>query len=188
MNQLEMAKKAKNYMDKLAQGIDPISGETLPENDTLNQLPLARCFFYVSQVLGQVIENGGQVGVYNQDSLPDFILTPEQLRTFTCSSTPLTISQLTEAINQLPHAHPMKKLSPTMVTNWLLYRGYLEQQKDLRGKNQRVPTLSGKEIGLELLAQPEHPHGRSIVLYHATAQQFVIDHLPQMIYYHKKKK
>lgn len=45
MNQLEMAKKAKDYMDKLAQGIDPISGETLPENDTLNQLPLARCFF-----------------------------------------------------------------------------------------------------------------------------------------------
>ena len=62
MTELETVQRAKMYMDKLAQGIDPISGQELPEDSALNNVRLARCFFYVSGILEQVIQNGGQVG------------------------------------------------------------------------------------------------------------------------------
>ena len=61
MTDLEIMQRAKMYMDNLAQGIDPISGQEVPNDSVLNNVRLARCFFYVSGVLDQVIANGGRV-------------------------------------------------------------------------------------------------------------------------------
>ena len=77
MTELETMQRAKMYLDKLAQGIDPISNQEIPEDSVLNQVRLARCFFYVSDVLGRVIANGGTVGAHTRNV--DFSITPEQL-------------------------------------------------------------------------------------------------------------
>lgn len=61
MTELEIMQRAKMYMEKLAQGIDPISDQEIPEDSVLNNVRLARCFFYVSGVLDQVIAGGGRV-------------------------------------------------------------------------------------------------------------------------------
>lgn len=59
MTELEKIARAKMYMDKLANGIDPISDTLAPDRDIINQVRLSRCFFFVSDVLRQVLENGG---------------------------------------------------------------------------------------------------------------------------------
>lgn len=61
MTNLEVMKRAKTYMDKLANGINPLDDTTLSENDIVNNVRISRCLFYVSDVLRQVIENGGNV-------------------------------------------------------------------------------------------------------------------------------
>ena len=48
MTELETMQRAKMYLDKLAQGIGPISGQEIPNDSVLNNVRLARCFFYVS--------------------------------------------------------------------------------------------------------------------------------------------
>ena len=63
MTELETVQRAKMYMDQLSQGIDPISGRELPEDSALNQIRLARCFFYVSGILEQVIRKIGRAHV-----------------------------------------------------------------------------------------------------------------------------
>ena len=59
MTELELLERAKMYMDKLANGINPLDDTFIPENDIVNNVRLSRCFFYVSDVLRQVIEKGG---------------------------------------------------------------------------------------------------------------------------------
>ena len=44
MTELETMQRAKMYLDKLAQGIDPISGQEIPNDSVLNNVRLARCF------------------------------------------------------------------------------------------------------------------------------------------------
>lgn len=61
MTDLDIMRRAKMYMEKLAQGIDPISDQEIPEDSVLNNVRLARCFFYMSGILDQVIANGGKV-------------------------------------------------------------------------------------------------------------------------------
>ena len=61
MTELEKMEHAKQYLDQLADGIDPLTGRELPDDTVLNQVRLSRCFFYVSDVLRRVIENGGKI-------------------------------------------------------------------------------------------------------------------------------
>ena len=59
MTELETLERAKMYMEKLANGINPIDNSVIPDEDIVNNVRLSRCFFYVSDILRQVIENGG---------------------------------------------------------------------------------------------------------------------------------
>ena len=59
MTELEKIEYTKSFIDKLANGINPLDDNPIPENDIANNVRLSRCFFYVSDILRQVIENGG---------------------------------------------------------------------------------------------------------------------------------
>ena len=83
MNDLQTLQRAKLYMDKLSQGIDPISDTECPMDSVLNNVRLARCFFYVSGILDQVIANGGEIGVKVKKT--EFSLTAAQLASVTPS-------------------------------------------------------------------------------------------------------
>ncbi len=51
MTELDVMKRAKQYMDLLAQGVDPISRRRVPGDSVLSQPRLQKCFSYVSTVL-----------------------------------------------------------------------------------------------------------------------------------------
>ena len=59
--ELDTMKHAKEYIDKLANGIGPFSDKPVPDGDIINNVKLSRCFFYISGILEKVIENGGEV-------------------------------------------------------------------------------------------------------------------------------
>ena len=78
MTELEKMQRAKMYIDKLANGINPIDDTAAPENDVINNVRLSRCFFYVSDILRQVIENGGTAKAIKSAPKSPFFLTDEQ--------------------------------------------------------------------------------------------------------------
>ena len=62
MTEIEMMQTARVYLDKMANGVDPLTDKAVAETDCLNQVRISRCLFYVSDVLGRVIESGGKMG------------------------------------------------------------------------------------------------------------------------------
>lgn len=179
MTELETMQRAKMYLDKLAQGIDPISNQEVPEDSALNQIRLARCFFYVSDILGQVIANGGVIG--GRPKLSPFEISPEQLARVPISQDPLRVTQLVDAISTSVDNPQMKKLGTTVVTNWLLENGYLEKQFTSDGKSKRVPTQAGMDLGLFTQVRQGQYGEYLAVFYTSSAQKFVLDHLHEML-------
>ena len=59
MTELEKIEYTKGFVDKLAEGINPIDGTPIAEGDLLNNVRISRCMYYVSDILRRVIENGG---------------------------------------------------------------------------------------------------------------------------------
>ena len=178
MTDLETVQRAKMYMDQLAQGIDPISGQALPEDSTLNNVRLARCFFYVSGILDQVIRNGGQVGAIEKT---EFSITPEQLARVQLAPYPVRITELAEALLQATGSTTMKKPNVVRINNWLEQQGLLMKEPTPDGKSRRVPTAAGRTLGLSTQMR-QSPDGEYLAISYSTnAQRFVLDHLYEIL-------
>ena len=178
MTELEIMQRAKMYMDKLAQGIDPISDQEMPEDSVLNNVRLARCFFYVSGVLNQVIANGGNV---KKTPKKDFYVTEEELRRIAVSQEPTQITQFVDRIMNVINDPDRKKLKTTTITDWLIEKGFMTKQTDADGKSKRLPTAIGEQIGLTVKLREGQYGTYQAVYYSAEAQRFVLDHLQEML-------
>ena len=174
MTELETMQRAKMYMDKLAQGIDPISGLELPEDSALNNVRLARCFFYVSGILDQVIRNGGQVGTVEK---AEFSITPEQLAMVQISPYPIRITEFTDALLHVVGTNTMKKPSAVKINNWLEQQGFLVKEPTPDGKSRRVPTATGRNLGLTTQLRQSRDGEYLAIYYSSNAQRFLLDNL-----------
>lgn len=177
--ELEIMAHAKGYLDKLANGINPLTDEQLPENDIVNQVRISRCLFYVSDVLRQVIERGGLQK--RKAKQTPFCLSADQLKKFELFGSPVPISAITERLNALIKDDDMKKISHRNITNWLENEGYLIQFRDSQGKLKRRPTEQGRLLGIFTEDRVGMHGAYTVVLYPQQAQQFVLDHLSQVI-------
>lgn len=174
MTELEILQRAKMYMDQLAQGIDPISMQEMPHDSVLNNVRLARCFFYVSGVLDQVIRNGGQV---SNSRKGEFTITPEQLSRVQLSPTPVRITEFADVLLQAVGDPSMKRLNAVKVTNWLVEKGFLTKETTPDGKSRRVPTAAGISLGMSSQIR-QSPDGEYLAIYYdVNAQQFLLDNL-----------
>lgn len=179
MTELEIMQRAKMYMDKLARGIDPITDQPMPGDTALNQPRLSRCFSYVSEVLGRVIANGGEVVAVARRQ--PFVITPQQLAMVQLSREPVRITQLADMIAAAVNNPRMKKPSTTSITNWLLERGFLEKQVTADGKTRRIPTADGMALGLSIETRQGQYGDYQAVFYNQNAQRFILDHLMEML-------
>ena len=178
MTELEIMQRAKMYMEKLAQGIDPISDQEIPEDSVLNNVRLARCFFYVSGVLDQVIANGGNV---KKTPKKNFYVTEEELRRLNPSPEPIRITQFVELVMNAINDPDRKKLKTTTITDWLIEKGFMSKQADAGGKSKRLSTAMGEQIGLTAKLREGQYGTYQAVYYSEEAQRFILDHLQEIL-------
>lgn len=57
MNELQKINRAKIYLENLANGVNPLTDQPVGENDIVNNVRISRCLFYVSDILGKIVEN-----------------------------------------------------------------------------------------------------------------------------------
>ncbi|HWQ74760.1 MAG TPA: hypothetical protein VN441_05555 [Syntrophomonas sp.] len=188
MTEIEKIERAKLYLAKLANGIDPITDLEMPADSMLNNVRLSRCFFYVSDILLQVIENGGTVGTGKRAKKADFMLTEKQLSEIPFSKVPVGITNFVALINSLINEHEMKKLSALWITAWLVDKGYLAELTDPYGNKRKMPTEEGNYIGLTAETRQGMRGEYTMALYSEEAQRFVIDHLDAILQSYREKK
>lgn len=183
MTELEMIQRAKLYMDKLANGINPLDDTTIPDNEIVNHVRLSRCFFFVSDVLQRVIENGGIEKQKIKRTIP-FSLSPEDLEAFEFSETPIPISVITNRINALKKNDAMKCLQYSNITSWLAQINLLEVIHVSEHKTAKRPTSEGTAAGI-LAEERNGTNGPyQIILYNRNMQQFILEHLDDILETH----
>lgn len=180
MTELEKMQYAKMYIDKLANGINPLDNQILSETDIANNVRISRCLFYVSDILRQVIENGG-VGTKKRTLKCPFKISLSDLQKYKVSDVPITVSKISEQLNFLVDENTMKKLKATSITTWLVEVGLLEIQTDLNGKNVRRPTEAGMKLGISTIQKFGMYGDYIVVLYNSEAQHFILDNIDAII-------
>lgn len=179
MNDLEVMIRAQQYVESLANGVDPLSGQSLPESDIVNNVRISRCLFYVSDVLKKVIDNGGEVQreKLKKSARADFALTTEQAAALKPQDDCIFLSKVAGMINAQIDEYTMKKLKSSTINEWLTQAGLLTEVI-VNGKTRKNPTTAGEEIGITLYNY-RTPTGIMVksCVYDPQAQQFIFDNI-----------
>ena len=182
MTELEIMQHAKDYLDKLAKGIDPLTGREVPENDIINNVRISRCLFYVADVMRQVIENGGVIGApAKRGELAPYALPFEARSRYAFGEWPLSVSQIAQKLSELVDLSTMQKLKTTSITKFLLQSGLLFEEEGPSGKKSKCPTEAGWKLGISTQQRTGQNGDYTAVVYDRQAQQFILDNLDAII-------
>lgn len=190
MTELEKIEYAKTFIDKLANGVNPLDDTPIPDGEVVNHVRLSRCFFYVSDILRQVIENGGVTPLPKAPKAGKqaFTITEETRANLRVSETPLTVSEIADYLNSTVDETIMKKISAASINSWMLDRGFLEVVERPDGKTRKLPTPEGRELGIFVEERMGQYGPYVVVKYSASAQSFVYDHVEAIVELNEQEK
>ena len=176
MAELEKLIKAREYCQKLANGIDPISDNAMPSDCVLNQVQLARLFFFLKDYLSSEVKREQKSENKATTKMP-FLITRGNLSKVELSTYPISISEFSKRVD----SHTLensRKFSHKWLTDWLLNTGFLIISDDTSAK---VPTDAGKEIGITNETRMGQYREYRVTLYNKAAQQFLIDNMDAIL-------
>lgn len=176
MAEVEKLLVAKHYCEKLANGIDPISDKPVPSDSILNQVRLARLFFFLRDYINEELNNKPSSN-RSVEKKASFEITRESLSKVEVSTNPISISAFSRRVSQ--NTEPTSRLfSHKWATDWLLKAGFLAlSEKD--GK--KHPTQAGINIGISDDIRSNGYQEYRVVLYNKEAQQFLIDNIDSIL-------
>ena len=175
MTEREKVKEAKRWIDRLAQGIHPVTGEILPDSDAVNNVRVSRCLFYVSSLLQRQLDRDFS------EKGTDFSLSDSAQMTF--SAQPIPASDLARRLNVARQLPGGRKVSYRLLTEWLLAKGFLKEVIRPNGHKSRRPTPTGEQLGIVVEYRSNNERSYPVVLYMESAQRFVAEHLDEILSY-----
>ena len=169
--------KSKNWVRQLANGINPLNGSALKDDDIVNNVHISRCLFYVADLLGKYSEKK-----IRSDSLrtEPFAVSFLQLDKYNFVDA-VSISGFVRALeNLLPDN--MKNITIRSATTWLVQKGMLrESESDVTGRKYKIATENGNRIGIYSEVREGERGGHYLAtLYNRDAQRYLLDHIEEI--------
>lgn len=171
---------AKEWILQLANGMNPVDGTPVKDDDVVNNVQIARCLFFVADVLdGKIaVEAAGPAKKKHGKGQP-FNIDAEDLAKVEVDNAS-GIVRLAERINKFTK-EGMKPLAYLKIVNWLVAQGYLEERKMETGKTAKFPTANGSSIGISLVTRAGSHGPYEAIEYNADAQRFILDNIYAII-------
>lgn len=173
MTELDKIIRAKAYIDKLANGVDPFSDMEQKKDSVLQNTRLSRCFFFVSEILERVIENGGVVSAAGEKV--KFFITDEQKNNILITEESVGVNEIAKRINAVINSSSMQGATGVKINNWLAGQGYLRYETS-GDKKIRITDVKGEEAGIHTV-DVTAPDGRTYKknIFGKVMQQNIID-------------
>lgn len=172
MVDVEKLNSAKIWIEKLANGVNPLNDELVKDDDLINNVHISRCLFYVVELLGEIKTGTSVERKYRKAfflSTTDAVNIPITM--------PNGIANFAKLVNgYIPE--DMKPLSAAMVIKWLRNEGLMQEVHKEDGHKTNLPTEKGNSIGITTEVQ-RNPEGREYqrVVYSVDAQRFILNNI-----------
>ena len=200
MSDREAILRAKMYIDKLANGIDPVTDKKIPDNEVINNVKISRCLFYVSSVLQKAADGGEAVAKYSPPAQhhaqhKQERVYKEKLRIsnadklkIVLSDKPVSITQLTQSINAVVDTEKMQELRNYSILDWLMKNKLLADITDKDGSKYKYPTNMGKNLGITGVKKSGAKGDYMLITYSLNAQKVILKNLDAIIEFNNRTK
>lgn len=172
MIDVEKLKSAKMWIEKLANGINPLNDELVKDDDLVNNVHISRCLFYVVELLEEIKV---ETPIRRRDKRA-FSLSSTDAANIQISS-PSGIADFVRLINNHIPAD-MRTISAAQFLRWLRYRGLLQEVLKEDGHKTNLPTEKGNRFGITTEIQ-RNIDGieQQRVVYSIEAQRFLLNNI-----------
>ena len=184
-----MIMRAKSYMDMLSNGIDPISGNDVPEDTVLGQERLRRCFAFVSEILEEAVTNYGLIHLPENEKNAAYEVTRKKAafsiqaiprQNVYISAEPVNTTAFVKNVNAVVNKDDMEKFSMKELNQWLTACGYLVESKEPKVMNRTVRhvTPDASRVGIIERQVVDQKTGevKLEVVFTREAQMFILNH------------
>lgn len=185
----QLIEHSKNYMDMLAQGVDPISKMKIEMDSVALQPRMQKCFAFVAEIFDELIKNNGFIALDPEDAnryevvekKSSFSLSKEQIHRISVSSRPITPNAFLNHINRVVDGKRMEKLSSKSMNAWLLSQGFITESKEPTTINRTIrrPSNRSSEIGIQEQESVDPKTGelKKQMVFTLQAQAYLLAHL-----------
>lgn len=176
MTELETMQRAKAYIDKMSEGINPITDDSVSPDDVINQRKISNCLKYVSSIISQsILREEDRLRRYAKKS--PFRVSQRRLSHYSFEKEPITLKEFVDKINSFIDEKTVEKLKITAVMNWLLENEFLHEHLTLKGKKMKLPTEKGRSVGISVVKKTDVPGEFAAVVYNETAQKLLLTNM-----------
>ena len=171
---------AQEWIRKLANGINPLNGNAVKEDDVVNNVHISRCLFYVADVMEKYSARASKSSFYLSRKIP-----------FDSSAIQRENYNYVDAISISAFAREIEKIIPEnmhivsykSMISWLMQEGFLvETEPDSNGHTYKVPSEKGNSIGIYADSRERNGGHYLVTLYNREAQRFLLENLEIMSY------
>ncbi|MCQ2342059.1 MAG: hypothetical protein MJZ75_01000 [Paludibacteraceae bacterium] len=174
MTDIEKIKSAKEWILRLANGVNPLNNTPLNGTDIVNDVHISRCLFYVAEVLNSSIKTRAPRQARQYDL--DFYLSEENAaRVLLVEHT--GIANFIREINKVIPSN-MHPVTIPQVSKWLVDEGFLTEVASPEGKKNKQATTKGNAQGIVSDWQRRTDGNTYLATsYNLEAQKFILAHI-----------
>lgn len=178
MADVEKLRKVKQYIDSLAEGLNPFTGQPLPEEDIVNDVRVSRSLFLASSFLQEQMQGTAAKKTGKKQA---FRLSLKERERVEFSTQPIPASELARRMNDVVGTQDCKKINYRQITDWLVEVGMLKLVENTAGTQRRRPTDSGEKLGISADNRVGQYGPYQVVLYSEDAQRFIVDNVDAIV-------
>lgn len=179
-NEVDKLLRAREIMNMLIQGVNPVSGIDIINESFLHDPKMIRCFSYIVDILSKEIEYQGKKHLSSREKFD-----PERID-FTKVSFPdndCGVNTLASCINDAVDERVMKKITGIQINKQLKAMGILAEEKDELGKSRTVVTSRAIDYGIISVKSSYNGREYDKVLFNDNGKQFIINHFIEIMNY-----
>ena len=178
LTKLEVAMK---YVERMAEGKNPVKNVTVEDDSVLNNPNVIRCMYFIKDVLNAVRDNEGMIG--ERKSKPSKTPFPYECLSDFQYVDDVSIAHFMNQLKGLARDPNVRGIGTKPVTDWLKANGYLMEILDrYTGKMRPVVTDAGREFGLYMEDRISmNGNVYQIIMYSQKAQEYIATNLEKIV-------
>jgi hypothetical protein len=166
--------KAKEILRKMANGINPLTGEQLEEESFLHDPRMIRCLYFIQEILNRAIDGELRAVQSKQDT---FVITADEKRRIELPHGRIGVNEFAKCVNRVIDLNKSKKLSGMELNKRLKMLEVLQEEALADGKKRTVPGAKSNECGIEMEKRNYNGNEYEMILFNDAGKKYLLDNL-----------
>jgi hypothetical protein len=175
--EVEKVERAREIMYKLAEGVNPFSGEQIGNGELLCDTRMTGCLNYIVEVLDNVLKRSKE----SRSKELKFVITPEQKSKVALPEGKIGVNEFSKRINECLNLDVSKRLTGVELNKRLKKLGILSEEHLEEGKIRTITNEKSAEYGFEMERKKYNGVEYDMVLINNAGKKYLMESLENIM-------